>query len=133
MKVYKSFEELKDADPYIQSYFVQLEHAKSFEELCNEISNEEEFEGYYGGMICVIENDIDLKEIATDIEDPTANRWKSIDEVAYNFDECKIHHNYVVVYNTTNNSGGNTYFIPIKYLYEYPTIRKSIALSLDSF
>jgi len=133
MKIYKSFEELKTADPYIQSYFVQLEHAKSFEELCNEISNEKEFESYYGGMICVIEDDIDLKEIATDIEDPTANRWKSIDEVAYNFDECCVYHNYVVVYNTTNNSGGNTYFIPIKYLYQYLSIKESLILSLNHY
>jgi len=73
MKIYKSFEEIKDADPFIQEYFAKLE-GSLFNDLLEEIPTQEDFESYYGGYAFVIETDEDLKDVSTTIEDPERNR-----------------------------------------------------------
>ena len=94
-----------------------------------------DFEYWYGGSINVVETIDDLKLISTlaDSPDGDPNRYASLYESASTADQAFYFpgREWAMWWLATNNSGGNSYFIPKSVIKEVPgnTIEGSIILT----
>jgi len=127
MKVYKDFEELKEAPETIYNYFRNLEDSKELTKV--------PFMEWYGGDVHLIENEIDLIEIPTTVEAVGENRWKSITEVPDSYDSCRWlpDKTYVEIFMGTTDAGGPTFFIPAEIAKQEPNVLESIKMSNEAW
>lgn len=89
------------------------------------------FDVELGGRLFVVEDEEDLEQIETFVEDPETKGWKNITQVGDAFDDAYLtmDDSHVVIYKVTNNAGGPTFFIPKEVADKCANIEKSICLS----
>ena len=130
MKIYKNFEELKNAPPEIYQYFYDMVINPE-----SDIIPEDDFMDFYGGNVNIIEDPIDLIDIPTTVEAVGENRWKSITETPDSFDSCRwiADGKYVEVFLATTDAGGPSYFIPREIAINSPNVLESIEMSKEAW
>jgi hypothetical protein len=96
-----------------------------------------QIECHLGGDICVCEEEIDLKQI-TSIHMGFAkhhDRWPDVTDMPLTWDVCDYccdtaESGYVLFVLCTNNSGGNSYYVPAT-LYEKARVHEHMALTKE--
>jgi hypothetical protein len=122
----KDYEEIRNKAPttvfkMLDSLFV--ENADSVADLMNKPLDE-----ILGGGIFLVESEEDLKEV------PTTIPGISLFEKADSYDICEVTPDglFVTIVLITNNSGGNTYMIPIELANTLPNVLRSIELTKNA-
>lgn len=124
MRVFSDFYDLEFAPKAIKDFYEHLES--------KEFPMNESFMEYYGGKVYVIESPDELAYIQTSREsEKDKNEWANILETHDAFDDCRYIDDgkWVVIYLTTTNAGGHTYFIPRDIADKEPNVSKSIELA----
>lgn len=96
----------------------------------NKWTNSDNYLNYFGGNVFLCETLEDLNEIKTTEEsEKDPSKWASILEKADGFDDCRDIGNHIVFFMACNDSGGNTYFVPKRFIKDCPNIEQCIKLT----
>lgn len=124
MKEYKNFDELERAEPEVFRHV----YSTFTDEMPDESPAGVSFEEIFGGSVFEVESVDDLAQINTTKLSSDEARWANLLEAADAFEECRwlADGTHVVLFTTTNNSGGPTYFIPKEVAETCPNVIESI-------
>jgi hypothetical protein len=116
MKTINTIKELKNTSKNFRDEIEQILNETGYYE--DNTKNEQTFEEFLGGKFCIIENYEDLKNIPTLEGNYDYTRNLNITETSSVFDICEWNENknIVILFNATNNSGGNTYLVPKEFV-----------------
>ena len=134
MKKFANLSELREDSSFLSEYLPIYNHLKNI--ISQDVPNfmidfiDIDFQYYFGGEIYIIEVYKDLVNIESWSERGDYN-YASILEEPTQFDICQYTEDksFVILCMITNNSGGNTYFIPARFVKLCPNLEKTIELS----
>jgi hypothetical protein len=139
MIIYKTPKEFKSAPKpvydHIESWIKNWYSTHDLDETVSQYIDEGEkedtfFEFTLGGYIYLAENREDLFQIQTNVISEDGERWLSLAETDAEFEICEVLDGWVALGNIENDSGGNTYYIPVTLQTECHNIQKSIERSI---
>jgi hypothetical protein len=130
MKSFNSLSELRSAPEAVYKYFeaAVLREKESGDSL-NFDPEAVDFESFFGGVVYLVEEPDDLEDIDTTLEGEDG--WLSLAETADAFEQCEYLEGdeFLIVYNTITDSGGNSYIIPKEIAEITSTVLDSISQS----
>lgn len=136
MRVFNNLKELKDAPYPVYVYIRQnIKNNASLAEIHRDmrfknLSHDDVFDYYLGGKPCIIEETADLSNLTLYEENPETGDWFNILEKPGVFDVVdELEGGWIAFVIISNDSGGNTYFIPEWMKAHCENIQKSITLT----
>jgi len=136
MKVFNNLKELEDAPFPIYVYIRKnINNNASLAVIRDQMrrfhfTEDQVFDYYLGGKPCIIETYDDLSHLNLWEENPETEEWYTILEKPGDFDVIdEFHEGWIAFVIISNNSGGNTYFVPTWMKDLCPNIQKSIDIT----